>query len=251
MRIPLILLSGLATFSAVFTADAASTAAAAPASPATPSAASTAPAVAPAVAPPLVFANYGFKINALDAGTDMPVVPAVQMYLPSLPLPSDNRLTFAPNVYVQLVPYLGTMKDYITENTARMQNDGYIIRAQNTLSDDEWQVEYIASLNGLPMHWYAKATRSGYRVYYAAGGVPDEMWNMSVTADHKTLGDILRGCVNSLGVTGTAPELKFIPAQTSTPGPVPAASTTPAPAPAASTAKATSAPAKATGTSAK
>jgi len=243
MRIPIVLLSGLATFSAVFAADAASSAAA-PAT--TPAPAASAPAGPP---PPLVFANYGFRINALDAGTDMPVVPAVQMYLPSLPLPSDNRLTFAPNVYVQLVPYLGTMKDYIADSTAKMQSDGYIIRAQNTLSADEWQVEYIAVLNGLPMHWYAKATHAGYRVYYAAGGVPDEMWNLSVTADHKTLGDILKGCVNSLGITGTAPELKFVPAQASTPGPVPAASTTPAAAPAASTAKATGAPAKATGTS--
>jgi hypothetical protein len=115
-----------------------------------------------------------------------------------------------------------------------MEASSYIIRAQNTMTADEWDLEYIAVLNGLAMHWYAKAVYSGHRIYYAAGGVPDEMWAM--------YGDKLKACVNSLQATGTAPELKVVP--------LPQA---PVSAPPAAMPSATSAPAakSATGTSAK
>ncbi len=180
----------------------------------------------------LTFPNYGFRIDPLDAGTAAPLSPAMQMYLPAAPLPSNSNLTFSPNIYVQVVAYLGTMQDYVNEATAKMQADGYIIRAQISLNANEWNLEYIAVLNGLAMHWFAKAIYSDHRVYYAAGGTPDEMWAM--------FGDKLKSCVNSLQVTGTAPALKVVPIQQ---GPVtaPPASSAPAPAPAAKSATGTSA----------
>jgi hypothetical protein len=201
----------------------------------------------------VTFPNYGFTISPLDGGTAEPLSPALQMYLPAAALPSNTNLSFSPNVYVQVIPYLGTMQDYVNEATAKMQADGYIIRAQISLNANEWNLEYIAVLNGLAMHWFAKAVYSDHRVYYAAGGTPDEMWAM--------YGDKLKSCVNSLQITGTAPQLKVVPLQQppvtsppagATPAPTPAAASATAAAPAAGTAKpAASAPAakSATGTS--
>jgi len=205
----------------------------------------SAPAPAPA---PIVFPNYGFRINPLDVGSVYPVVPAVQMYLPAVPLPSNRQVTFSPNVYAQVQPFVGTMKDYIDQSTKSMQDAGYIIRGQLSPSVDVWDLEYMAVVNGVGMHWYAKAIHSGYRIYYAAGGVPDEMWPQ--------FADMIKSCVNSFDVTGTAPEIKLIPASTpvtappaavpsAPPAPVPAATTTSAMKPAAPAAK------SATGTSAK
>jgi hypothetical protein len=218
MRNYLVLIFSLAAFSAASAADSATT-------PAPAKAAIPALAAAPT---PVTLPNYGFRIDPLDAGTATPLSPALQMYLPMAPLPSNNNLTFSPNVYVQVTPYLGTMKDYISDSAAKMKDGGYIIRAQNSLNPEEWDLEYIAVLNGLAMHWYAKAIYSGHRIYYAAGGVPDEMWAM--------YGDKLRACVNSLQATGTAPELKVVMPQA--PVTAPPAGSMPVPAPAASMAPA-------------
>lgn len=245
MRSYLLLALSLATVSTVFAADAAP-------------AAAPAPAPAPAAQmtfPPIVFPNYGFRINPLDAGTLYPVVPAMQMYLPAMSLPSNPKATFSPNVFVQVQPFVGSMKDYITQTTASMEAAGYIIRGQLSPSDNQWSLEYIAVLNGVAMHWYAKAILSGYRVYYAAGGAPDELW--------PRVADIIKSCVNSFDITGTAPEIKFTPSPapvTAPPAggpaaaPMPAAATAPAakPATTTSTAKPMAPAAKsATGTSAK
>jgi len=233
MRYYLLLLISLASFSSAMAAD-------------------SAPAATPAPAPavnPIVFPNYGFRINPLEMPSVYPVVPAIQMYLPAMPLPSNPRATFSPNVFVQVQPFVGTMKEYITQSTQSMTDAGYIIRGQITPSTDVWSLEYIAVVNGVAMHWYAKAIHSGYRVYYAAGGVPDEMWT--------ALADALKSCVNSFDITGTAPEIKYTPAPAPVAAP-PAGGPAAAPAPAATTAKpatsaATPAPAakSATGTSAK
>ena len=202
MRHTLVFLCSLAVFSTAVAAD-------------------SAPATAMSAPAPLVMPNYGFRIDPLDAGTAAPVSPALQMYMPPASLPSNNNLTFSPNVYVQVVPYLGSMQDYVNEATAKMQADGYIIRAQISLNANEWNLEYIGVLNGLAMHWFAKVVYSDHRVYYAAGGTPDEMWAM--------YGDKLKVCVNSLQVTGTAPQLQVVPAQ-QTPVMAPPANATPAPA---------------------
>jgi hypothetical protein len=189
-------------------------------------------AAAPAAAP-IVFPNYGFRINPLDIGSVFPVVPAMQMYLPAVPLPSNRNVTFSPNVFVQVQPFVGTMKEYIDQSTKSMQDAGYIIRGQLSPTADEWSLEYIAVVNGLAMHWYAKAIHSGYRIYYAAGGVPDELW--------PAFADILKNCVNSFDITGTAPDIKFTPASapvTAPPAGGPTASPTPAAKPAAGTAAA-------------
>jgi len=218
MRSYLILAIALATLSSAIAADSA------PASASTPAPASAAaPVATPSVPAPIVFPNYGFRINPFEAGTVYPVSPAMQMFLPAMPLPSNPRLTFSPNVFVQVQPFVGTMKDYIAQSTQSMEDAGYIIRGQISSSADEWSLEYIAVLNGVAMHWYAKAIHSGYRVYYAAGGVPDELWT--------ALADPIKACVNSFDVTGTAPEIKYTPAPAPVSAPPaggPAASPTPA-----------------------
>jgi len=231
MRNTFVFIFSLAALSSATAADSAST-------PAPTAKSAAAPVLAAAPAPaPITLPNYGFRIDPLDVGTAAPLSPALQMYLPMAPLPSNNNLTFSPNVYVQVVPTLGTMKDYINDATAQMQASSYIIRAQNTMTADQWDLEYIAVLNGLAMHWYAKAVYSGHRIYYAAGGVPDEMWAM--------YGDKLKACVNSLQATGTAPELKVVmPSPVTAPPagsmPMPAAASSSASAPAAKAAAGTS-----------
>ncbi len=215
MRNYLVLFFSLAALSSTFAADSAPVAA-------------SSPAPAPA-ASPIVFPNYGFRINPLEVGSVYPVTPAIQMYLPAVPLPSNRQLTFSPNVFVQVQPFVGTMKEYIDQSTKSMQDAGYIIRGQISPSVDEWSLEYIAVVNGMAMHWYAKAVHSGYRIYYAAGGVPDELWS--------AFGDPLKACVNSFDITGTAPEIKFTPAPAPVTAPPAGGPATP-PAPAAATAPA-------------
>ncbi len=208
MRKKILYVTGLAALTAVYAAA--------------PAATPTAP--APST---LTFPTYGFRINSFETPTNSPILGAVQMSFPPMPLPSGNNQYFPPSVNVMIVSSDKGMDDYVTSERLGLTTRGFSIvkNGDDTSVKNEWRIEYIGVVSNIAMHWYAHAVLSNGRVYIATGGVPDEMWPQ--------YGDKIKACVNSLQATGTAVTTPPPALSLASPGaPVPAAK-----APTATTAK--------------
>ena len=82
---------------------------------------------------------YGFQIDALDAtpSTSTPTT-VLEMFLPVTE-------SFAPNINVQIQPYTGTIKDYVTLSKSQFEQMKWKVVSDTQTGDNEWNVEYTGS----------------------------------------------------------------------------------------------------------
>jgi hypothetical protein len=155
------------------------------------------PASAPTSSAPVTFPVYGFSINPFEMPTDGPVLQALQMSWPIMPMPSNKNQGAAPAVNVIVWPGNDDMVQYETKERLDLQMRGLSIQHETTNKDNtEWSLEYVGVVNGAGMHWYAHVVSSPKRIFIATGMAPDEMWGQ--------YGDKIKSCVDSLKSTGTA-----------------------------------------------
>ncbi|MBU2869861.1 hypothetical protein [Colwellia sp. E2M01] len=127
--------------------------------------------ISSAYAEKLEFSKYGFSINSLDSSPTSGMVQPIQMFLPPL-----NG--FAPNVNVQIQAYNGTIKQYrkLSEEQFK-QYDFTILSIKET--DNLLSLEYIGSMQGLSLHWYAKAFKKGSHVYLVTATGTQADWEVN------------------------------------------------------------------------
>jgi PsbP len=134
---------------------------------------------------------YGFQIDALDAAPDASNPTTVlQTLLP----PTEG---FAPNIIVQIQPYTGTIKDYVTLSRRQFEQMKWNVISDQQSGDNEWSVEYTGSLQGADLHFYARAVSTNGKVYLVTATAKESQWT--------TVSDTLRKHVDSFKLTPTSP----------------------------------------------
>ena len=134
---------------------------------------------------------YGFQIDVLDSAPDASTPTTVlQTFLPA----TDD---FAPNIIVQIQPYTGTIKDYVTLSRRQFEQMKWNVISDQQSGDNEWSVEYTGSLQGADLHFYARAVSTNGKVYLVTGTAKESQWT--------TVSDTLRKHVDSFKLTPTSP----------------------------------------------
>jgi hypothetical protein len=126
---------------------------------------------------------YGFQIDALD-GTPNTSAPTtvLEMFLPATE-------SFAPNINVQIQPYTGTIKDYVTLSKGQFEQMKWKIVSEEQTGDNEWDVEYTGSYQGSDLHFYARAVSANGKIYIATATAKESQW--------PTVSDTLRKHIDS------------------------------------------------------
>jgi hypothetical protein len=125
---------------------------------------------------------YGFQIDALDAKPEAAPTTALQLCLPATE-------GFAPNINVQVQPYTGTIKDYVTLSKQQFEGMKWKVVSEKQVGDNEWSVEYTGSLGDKDLHFYARAISKDGKVYLATATAKQSQW--------ATVGDTLLQHVQS------------------------------------------------------
>jgi hypothetical protein len=121
----------------------------------------------------LVFENYGFSIEKLEAPEQE--IPdnfqAIIMFLPA-----DNN--FAPNVNVQVQKYKENINAYIKLSAEQFKAYGMKIINQTKNDKEQTAVfEYTGQMNGFNLHFYSKAIASNGKVYLVTGMAAVSQWD--------------------------------------------------------------------------
>jgi hypothetical protein len=142
----------------------------------------------------LHFPLAGFTIAALDESPSASPQQALMMFLPT----ADG---FAANVNVQIQPYAGTMDDYIALTLEQLKSADFKLLQKKVSGKAIAVFDYTGKMQGRALHWYARAEKSGARVYLVTASATDEQWNKVATR--------LKACVDSFrcdgGEQGAAP----------------------------------------------
>jgi photosystem II reaction center protein PsbP len=129
----------------------------------------------------------GFQIDVLDAAPDASNPTTVLQTL----LPATEG--FAPNIIVQIQPYTGTIKDYVTLSRRQFEQMKWNVISDQQSGDNEWSVEYTGSLQGADLHFYARAVSTNGKVYLVTATAKESQWT--------TVSDTLRKHVDSFKLT--------------------------------------------------
>lgn len=124
-----------------------------------------------AYAETLEFPKLGFSIDGLDSAPTGAMVQPIQMFLP----PMNG---FAPNVNVQIQAYNGTIKQYRELSEGQFKQFNFTLlsikETGNSLS-----LEYKGAMQGLNLHWYAKAFKKGNYVYLVTATGTQADWEIN------------------------------------------------------------------------
>jgi PsbP len=138
----------------------------------------------------LHFAAAGFSVAALDLASSEATYQPLIMCLPV-------RDGFAANVNVQIQqPYQGTIEDYIKLTMEQFKEAKIKVLEHKVLGKSTALFEYTGESQGHAVHWYARAMKSGNKVYLITA--TDSAANWSKEADR------LKACVDSFRVEGSA-----------------------------------------------
>jgi hypothetical protein len=130
----------------------------------------------------LHFPAAGFTIAPLDAPPGESPQQALAMFLPA----SDG---FAANVNVQIQPYTGTIEGYITLTSQQFKSAGIKVLQEKTLTKSVALFEYTGKAQGQPLHWYARAEKSGDAVFLVTATATPQQWSKESAR--------LKACVDS------------------------------------------------------
>jgi len=115
------------------------------------------------------FPQYGFQIDTLDGTAGSSPTQVVMMFLPA----SDG---FSPNVNVQIQPFSGTLKDYIALSKKQFDEMKIKLISEQQKNDNEWVTEYSGNMQGMSLHWYARAVLGNQKVYLITATANDSQW---------------------------------------------------------------------------
>jgi hypothetical protein len=134
-----------------------------------------------AVAAPLVFPQYGFQIDPLDAKFSGVTTQALCMYLPP-----HGGLPASVNVLIE--PYPGSFREYTAMSRQQFDSAGFKMIVE-TSTDSEWKLEYTGTVKGVALHWYARAIFAPQKVTVVTATALESEW--------KTVAPLLRPSVDS------------------------------------------------------
>jgi len=126
--------------------------------------------LAPATAATIDLPQYGFTIEALDASPSSTTATfALITFLP----PTEG---FAPNINVNIQPYVGGIAGFITASKDQFNQMNWIIVAEKQSGENEWNVEYTGPMQGNDLHFYARAIASNGKVYLVTATSKKTQW---------------------------------------------------------------------------
>lgn len=105
----------------------------------------------------LEFPKAGFSIDSLDLSPTSGMIQPIQMFLPA-----NNG--FAANVNVQVQAYSGTIQEYKELSEGQFKQMGLKLLSSKE-EKNSISLEYMGAMQGLSLHWYAKAFKKGNHVY--------------------------------------------------------------------------------------
>ncbi len=135
-------------------------------------------------AAPVVYPEYGFKIDTLVASKETQTANFTPLLLC---LPISNG--FSPNVNVLIQPYKTNPKEYLTTSVKQFESMGWLVI---TSSSDATSavIEATATMNQIDVHFYVRAIVLKDKVVLATASCAETDW--------PKLKEKLVGCVNSL-----------------------------------------------------
>jgi hypothetical protein len=132
----------------------------------------------------LHFPAAGFSIAPLEESPGEATQQVLLMFLPA-----TNG--FSANVNVQIQLYTGTIDGYRALSLQQFNTAGFKVLEQKMLGKSEVKFEYAGVSQGFKLHWYARAKKSGNKVYLVTATASDEQWS-AVAARLKTCVDSFR-----------------------------------------------------------
>jgi hypothetical protein len=115
------------------------------------------------------FSQYGFQIDTLEGKVGTSPAQVVMMFLPA----SEG---FAPNVNVQIQPFSGMLKDYVALSKKQFDEMKLKVINEQAKGDQEWTVEYSGPMQGLQLHWYARAVLGNQKVFLVTATANEAQW---------------------------------------------------------------------------
>ena len=131
----------------------------------------------------IVFTQGGFAIDVLDTAPGTEPFQPVMMRM----LASDG---FAPNVNVQVQPYPDGLDAYRKLSLSQFEQCGLELIQERELAANTLLFEYAGEMQGMDLHFYARAVLREGRIYLATGTALKTQWEKA--------GPALRACVDSL-----------------------------------------------------
>ncbi len=117
----------------------------------------------------LDFPEAGFSIDNIDAAPTLAGSQPLHMFLP----PVNG---FSANINVQIQPYPGSMKQYIELSQSQFKQMGLSVISSKE-QDETMVLEYSGFMQGMNLHFYAKAVKKGSFVYLVTATDSKENWN--------------------------------------------------------------------------
>jgi len=117
----------------------------------------------------LIFKTTGFSIKPLE--TD-PLGHSYQAMSMSLPASGG----FSPNVNVQVQCYTGTIDEYAAISRKEFASVKFKLIKEDKQGKNAVVFEYTGEIQERKLHWYAKATATGKRVYLATATATEKQW---------------------------------------------------------------------------
>jgi hypothetical protein len=130
------------------------------------------------------FPKAGFSIAPLEEPPGQSPQQVLMMFLPV-------TKSFAPNVNVQIQPYTGTIDEYVALSLDQFKGMGLKLSYQKAVGKSAVALEYTGEMKGKPLHWYARAEKSGANVYLVTATASEEQWG-NVATQLKTCVDSFR-----------------------------------------------------------
>jgi hypothetical protein len=129
----------------------------------------------------LTFKKAGFSIAPLDEPQKGPAQ-VLMIYLPA----SDG---FAPNVNVQIQPYVDDMDAYVALSLTQFKDAGLKVLSESKANKLVATFEYSGPFKGMSLHWYAKAVQKDGAIYLTTATATEDQWAKVVVK--------LKACVDS------------------------------------------------------
>lgn len=131
----------------------------------------------------IVFTQAGFSIDVLDS------VPGTEPFQPlTMMMPASDG--FAPNVNVQVQPYPDGLDAYRKLTLEQFQQLGLEVLQDREISATTLVFEYAGKMQGMDLHFYARALHRDGRIHLATGTSLVKQWEKA--------GPALKACVDSM-----------------------------------------------------
>jgi hypothetical protein len=137
----------------------------------------------------LHFPASGFSISPLDVAPGEGTYQTLMMFLPA-----SGR--FAANVNVQIQPYEGTIEDYTKLTLEQLKEAKLKLVEKKAVGNSAAVFEYSGEMQGSTLHWYARAVKSGNKVYLITATDTASNWEKEAAR--------LKNCVDSFRLEGEA-----------------------------------------------